>query len=82
TGSPITYICEDVLNSFGVSSTEPSQKIFARIHSRNIPVIMSPTKSHFSEINVLGMEFMRTYDAELNVYFERECFSLKFDQRL
>ncbi|CAG8447728.1 5562_t:CDS:1 [Funneliformis mosseae] len=73
-------ICEDVLNSFGVSSTDPSQKIIARIHNRKFPVIKSPTKSHFSEINVLGMEFMKVYDAELNVYFEKECFSLKFDQ--
>jgi len=80
TGSPMTYICEEVLNAFGVSLADPDQFISVRINNRQASIMMSPTGSHFKEVNVIGMEFMKLFDAELHVYFSKSCFSLKFDQ--
>ncbi|CAI2181584.1 4436_t:CDS:1 [Funneliformis geosporum] len=79
TGSPVTYISEDVLNAFGVSAIRPNDKILVEINNIRTFVMMSPTISHFSEINLIGTEFMVLSESLLTVDFSKRRFSLKLN---
>ncbi|CAI2187326.1 11319_t:CDS:1 [Funneliformis geosporum] len=79
TGSPVTYISEDVLNAFGVSAIRPNDKILVEINNIRTFVMMSPKNSHFSEINLIGTEFMVLSGSFLTADFNKRRFSLKLN---
>ena len=61
TGSPKTYICKEVLDSLHIQTNLFS----ARINNRTTFVIMSPSTSHFVDINVIGIEYFVLFKAIL-----------------
>ncbi|RIA98808.1 hypothetical protein C1645_843958 [Glomus cerebriforme] len=77
TGSPRTYVCKEVLKSY-------SQLFFAdlkglipvRLNKRQISVKVS--KDHFSDLNILGTDFLSTHRAQLFIDFDQRYFTIKF----
>ena len=79
TGSPFTYICDEVLQSFGRTVSNPHNSFSVRINGRAILVLQSPENGHFKDINLLGTDFMKTYKCILTVDFERETARLQMN---
>ncbi|CAG8611349.1 3692_t:CDS:1, partial [Dentiscutata heterogama] len=77
TGSPRTYVCEEVYDSFKttVNSTVP------RVLINNKPIFahLSPNDSHFTDINVLGAEYLKLTGARLFANYEDEDISVLFE---
>ncbi|CAB4377355.1 hypothetical protein RhiirA5_437292 [Rhizophagus irregularis] len=82
TGSPVTYICEEVYEKFKV--TIPDSKSYY-ILLNNHPTIthLPPSKSHFTENNVLGVEFLKSTGADFILKFseERESAFIRFNNK-
>ncbi|RHZ77583.1 hypothetical protein Glove_174g132 [Diversispora epigaea] len=77
TGSPTTFICEEVYESFKVTMLDSS---VYRVHINNIPILaqLPPINSHFTDVNLLGTEFLKIFDAKLTMDFENEYVFLSF----
>ena len=76
TGAPRTYLSKEVLTSFGISTDNitSSTTIAITINAINIAVTMSPTDGHFSDINLLGVDFLDVSKSLLVAdYFEKKC---------
>ena len=69
TGSPCTYVCQEVLDSFGEFVSKPNHPYSVYINGRPVSVLESPENKHFKDINVLGMDFMNTFGGKLTVDF-------------
>jgi hypothetical protein len=79
TGSPNTFISEDALRSFGIVLPK-SKHIYVSINKRETRVMMS--HSHFSDICVIGMDFLNANKVGLFAYCGDDIFFLKFNERL
>ena len=75
TGSPKTYLCEEVFNEFGIFPN-PHNPTTASINGKVDTVSLSPT--HFSGLNILGLRLMGQYHGDLRVCYDKKTFSLKF----
>lgn len=77
TGSPKTFICKEVYGSFKATTLNSSAH---RVLINNNPTIalLPPINSHFTDVNLLGTEYLKTFDARLIVDFENEYVSLSF----
>ena len=69
TGSPVTYICNEVLASFDRMIYNPSNPVTVNINGRPIAVIQSPERSHFSEVNILGSDYLKISNANVNINY-------------
>ena len=79
TGSPTTFISENVLRSFGVEMADPVNGYMnVGVNGRTARIMMS--HSHFTEINVMGMMFLNANDVGIHVYCSSEIFYLNFNQ--
>ena len=78
TGSPTTYLSDDVLSAFGITISNPDDFINARINNKDTAVMMSPPGSHFSGVNLLGSEFMKYSGVTLVVEYRDNRFTLMF----
>jgi hypothetical protein len=80
TGSPTTYLSNDVLSAFGLTISKPGYfiNVNARINNKDTVVMMSPPGSHFSGINLLGSEFMKYSGITLVAEYRDNRFTLKF----
>ena len=59
TGSPVTYLCQEAMESLIGKDCNLPQTLFVKIHSgKAILTHLSPKDSHFSDVNVLGMDFI------------------------
>lgn len=77
TGSPRTYISADLLNAYNITvSNETHYNVL--LNKRHITAGISPEKSCFSYLNLLGTDYMSLYGAELNTDFEEKKFTIKF----
>ncbi|RIA79479.1 hypothetical protein C1645_745885 [Glomus cerebriforme] len=76
TGSKITYLSEDAMLAFGLSVTDPSLIIDARINNKEALVMLST--SHFSELNILGAQFLKSSGANLFTEYHNNSFTLAF----
>ena len=74
TGSPYTYICNEVLQSFNIAAPDPKTSI--RIHLNDMPTTAMQSHGHFIDINLLGTDFMKTFGCVLTVDFEKGTASL------
>ena len=72
TGSPVTFICDEVLQSFGKTLSNPHNPFSVHINGRPISVLQSPEDKHFKDINILGTDYMKTFKCVLNVDFDAE----------
>ena len=79
TGSPSTYICDEVLQSFGKTVSNPHNPFSVHVNKRPVLVLQSPENGHFKDINILGTDFMKTFKCVLNVDFDKETASLQMN---
>jgi len=77
TGSPLTFLSQEVLNSFGVET--PDRPLRVRINNHLTTASLSPATSHYPDINILGTGYLVDIDAELTVNFKRNNVSLTFN---
>ena len=77
TGSPKTFICEEVYESFKANIiNSSSHKVL--VNNKSIITHLPPINSHFTDVNVLGMEYLKTFDARFIVDFENEYVTISF----
>ena len=69
TGSPATYLCEEVFGSFDIMIYNPSNPMTVNINDKPIAVLQSPVRSHFSEINILGSDYLKISNAIVNINY-------------
>lgn len=76
-GSPKTFICEEVYESFKVTMLDSSVH---KVLINNIPTVVQlpPINSNFTAVNLLGTEFLKQFDAKLTMDFENEYVFLSF----
>jgi hypothetical protein len=72
TGSPFTYVCDEVLQSFNKIVSNPHNPFRVHINGMPILVLQSPEDKHFKDINILGTDFMKTFGCVLTVDFDQE----------
>lgn len=72
TGSPKTYISQEVFTSFNKMISNPNNPVSLNINNHRIMVFQSPEKSHYEDINILGTDFLKTYNAKLTIDFEHD----------
>lgn len=64
TGSPWTFICPNAINGF--DAEVPSDYFKSTIQGVVLPIThVSSSSSHFSDLNILGTDYMRTAGVEL-----------------
>lgn len=80
TGSPYTFMCEEALKSLHALPVDPVSTVRVHINGHAVLVHQSPKDKHFNDINVLGTDFMKTYNCILNVDFGESVATLTLDQ--
>lgn len=79
TGSPMTYISEEVLLAFGIEIDDPvNDYMNVKINSKTTRIMMS--HSYFKEVSVMGMSFLNANNVGMHVYCGSGIFYLNFDQ--
>ncbi|CAB4483165.1 hypothetical protein RhiirA5_379087 [Rhizophagus irregularis] len=78
TGSPKTYITKEVLDSYLPNITNTYNPFSVILNKRHIAVNVSPVGSTFSDLNILGTDYMSVYRAKLDADFKQKNFSIKF----
>jgi hypothetical protein len=59
TGSPVTYLCQEAMESLIGKDSNLPETLFVEIHTDEaIQTHISPKDSHFADVNVLGMDFL------------------------
>lgn len=81
TGSPFTYICDEVIQSFNRTVSNPHNPFSVRINGNPVLVLQSPEDRHFKDINILGTDYMKTFKCILNVDFDAETAKLSSNFR-
>ena len=77
TGSPVTYLCQEAMESLIGKDCNLPQTLFVKIHSdKAILTHLSPKDSHFSDVNVLGMDFIVKNRVYPRLDFDEETFTL------
>ena len=72
TGSPSTYVSNEVFSSFDKMIYNPSNPVTVNINGRPIAVLKSPEQSHFSEMNILGSDYLKICNAKVNLDYEND----------
>lgn len=57
TGSPHTYLSRTTVEALGISDSIP-EGFIATIHGENMYVNLSPANSHYTDINIIGSDFL------------------------
>ncbi|CAG8622918.1 13411_t:CDS:1, partial [Funneliformis caledonium] len=80
TGSLKTYICEEVFESFKIHIPR-STTYQILLNNKRTVVQLPPANSHFTDVNVLGMEYMKASGTNLSITLtnDYESVSLYFD---
>ncbi len=69
TGSPFTYMCDEAIQSFNRTVSNPHNPFSVHINGHPVLVLQSPEDRHFKDINILGTDYMKTFKCVLNVDF-------------
>ncbi|CAG8483701.1 4018_t:CDS:2 [Funneliformis caledonium] len=79
TVSPKTYICEEVYESFKLQFHTPIYQVF--INNKRSVAYLPPIDSHFTEINILGMEYLKSSGTNLSIILTNDYdnVTLQFD---
>jgi len=81
TGAGHTYLCEKAIKSFYTTKCDILEQSFSmKLNGITHDVTVSPLKSHFNDINILGGMFLNSCKAKLLVDFDEEVksFQIKF----
>jgi hypothetical protein len=79
TGSPATYLCADAYKALmGDGQDDVPETMSLQIQSEDVVLtFLSPEHSHFSNVNVLGMDFLAEQRLSIISSFSRKEFMLK-----
>ena len=66
TGSPKTFVCEEVFESFNIFTSRTGIGTMM-INNQPTVVHLSPPDSHFTDTNILGMEYLKVSRANLTI---------------
>jgi hypothetical protein len=80
TGSPRTFICEEALSSFKAAIANKTYKTVL-MNNRPFVTFLPPAGSHFTDVNILGMDYLQTTHAKVILDFENERFSIFFGKQ-
>ncbi|CAB4424355.1 unnamed protein product [Rhizophagus irregularis] len=75
TGSPKS---REVLDSFILTIPNSNKTFTARLNKRQILANVTPDGFYFSDLNILGTDYLCLYKAQLFKYFEQGHFIIKF----
>jgi hypothetical protein len=78
TGSPFTYLSAATLHALGCRNIFPGT-VTVEVHGRLLNVHLSPSTSHFADVNVLGTDFMFATEARLLVDYGK--MTVRIDRR-
>ncbi|EPZ36720.1 hypothetical protein ROZALSC1DRAFT_31759 [Rozella allomycis CSF55] len=79
TGSPVTYLSKDAIEALiGKKSENLPSSIHVLIQQQEIAVEchMSPEKSYFADVNVLGINFLSKLGLTMSMDFKMDQFTL------
>lgn len=76
TGSPRTYISHEVFTSFSRMHPNPNNLVSVHINGKPLSVLQSPKESHFEDINIIGTDYMKTFNCILNIDFAKDAVTL------
>lgn len=76
--SYLDYLCPSSMEAIlPADSSLPSGQLRGYIHNQfHLNINLSPPQSHFSDINVLGTDFMYDHDLVLLVEWKKGVFSI------
>ena len=74
TSSPFNYLCEETITAFKVEI--PTATFAISISGINCDALVSGIITHFSEMNILGSDFLHKSKAILNFDFEKDVFKI------
>lgn len=77
TGSPRTYISKEVLNSYLPNISKTHNPFSVVLNKRHVAVNISPAGTTFSDLNILGTDYMSIYRAKLYADFKQKNFNIK-----
>jgi hypothetical protein len=77
TGAPKTTICEEVLSSYNLSIADAKKPIKVTLNKRPTKVVLSSNESIYSDLNLLGADFLDLYDAQLFADYGESYFTIK-----
>ena len=72
TGSPNTYLSNEVFAAFDRMIYNPSNPVSVNINGKQITVLQSPETSHFTDVNILGSDYLKTYNAIVTIDYVGE----------
>jgi len=72
------YVCKEVYKSFKL--TVPDSKVqVVLINNKPTVVYLPPITLHFTDINILGTEYLKVVSANLTITFDNEYIFISFD---
>jgi hypothetical protein len=77
TGSPSTYLSNEVFASFDRMIYNPSNPVSVNINGKQVTVWKSPETSHFTDVNILGSDYLKTYNAIVTIDYVGERIEIK-----
>ncbi|KAF9103378.1 hypothetical protein BGX27_010611 [Mortierella sp. AM989] len=78
TGALSTYVCGEALRTLGVDTNElRGRDVYVRLNNVTVPVFMSPMNGHFSNINLLGANFLAASFAQFNLNYQSMTVTLE-----
>jgi len=75
TGSPITFLSQEACDSFGF---DLSDSFKCKINTFQILARISPPKSHFNNISIIGSDYCRVTDAVVNINYKDNIFQINY----
>jgi hypothetical protein len=77
TGSPNTFLCEKAMEALVGLGSNIGTTMTVMIHSTKVTTChLSPHDKHFSDVNVLGMDFLSKNLLSLSMDYDSESFQL------
>jgi len=67
---PFTYVSANVLKKFGFETSKNS--VWMKLNGTEGEIYISPGGSHFSELNILGANFLTLFFAKVIIKYELE----------
>ena len=77
TGSPKTYLAEEVFSAFNRVLSDPTVPVSVHLNGFTTLVYQSPQQSHFSDVNLLGADFLKTLNAKVCIDYQDDLVTIE-----
>eukprot|EP00842_Homolaphlyctis_polyrhiza_P006949 jgi/Hompol1/843/HPOL_005441-RA len=78
TSSPYTYLCQEAMEALVGKDSKLPKTLYVKIHREQvIQACISPPDSHFAQVNVLGMDFLKSNNVYPRLDFNELSFTLE-----